>query len=68
MGWWWEAGLIAGFVELVRVGQKEKVVRVALLALSQLLGDPALDYGPDLVESGLLKLLTSRAQQVRTAV
>lgn len=56
-------GLLTGFVEVVRSGQKEKVVRTGLLALKQLLGDSSLDFGPDLVEAGLLKIVTSRAQQ-----
>ena len=57
-------GLLTGFVEVVRSGQKEKVVRTGLLALKQLLSDSSLDFGPDLVEAGLLKIVTSRAQQV----
>ena len=59
------AGAIEGIVELVRSGQKEKVVRVGLLALKQLLQDPSLGYGATLVDASLLKLVTTRSQQAR---
>ena len=58
-------GAIEGIVELVRAGQKEKVVRVGLLALKQLLQDPSLGYGATLVDASLLKLVTTRSMQAR---
>ncbi len=59
------AGAIEGIVEVVRAGQKEKVVRVGLLALKQLLQDPSLGYDTTLVDAGLLKLVTTRSLQAR---
>ena len=53
-------------MELVRSGQKEKVVRVGLLALKQLLQDPSLGYSATLVDASLLKLVTTRSLQART--
>ena len=52
-------------MELVRAGQKEKVVRVGLLALKQLLQDPSLGYGATLVDASLLKIVTMRSLQAR---
>ena len=52
-------------MEVVRAGQKEKVVRVGLLALKQLLQDPSLGYGATLVDASLLKLVTTRSLQAR---
>lgn len=59
------AGVVSGLVELARHGTKEKVVRMALLSLRSLAANPALDLGPDMVELGLLKVVQSRATQVR---
>ncbi len=56
-------GVVEGVIELVRSGQKEKVVRVGLLALKQLLQDPSLGYGATLVDASLLKLVTTRSMQ-----
>ena len=61
------AGVVEGVIELVRAGLKEKVVRVGLLALKQLLQDPSLGYGATLVDTSLLKLVTTRSMQARHA-
>ncbi len=59
------AGALEGLVQVVWAGQKEKVVRVGLLALKQLLQDPSLGYDTTLVDAGLLKLVTTRSLQAR---
>ena len=43
-----------------------QVVRVALMGLKNLLADPALDVGPEAVESGLPKVVQQRLLQVHT--
>ncbi|CAL5229877.1 g13289 [Coccomyxa viridis] len=50
-------------VNLARHAQKEKVVRVALMGLKNLLADPALDVGPEAVEAGLPKVVQQRLLQ-----
>ena len=40
------------------------MVRVALLALKNLLSTPGLDVGPDMVEAGLPKVVAQRQLQV----
>ena len=49
---WWGAGA--------------QVVRVAVLALRNLLAAPGLDLGPDMVEAGLPKVVTQRQLQARS--
>ena len=43
-----------------------QVVRIAVLALRNLLAAPGLDYGPDMVEAGLPKVVQQRQLQART--
>lgn len=43
-----------------------QVVRVALLALQNLLAAPGLELAPEMVEAGLLKVVQQRLVQVRT--
>ncbi|CAK0784291.1 hypothetical protein CVIRNUC_007495 [Coccomyxa viridis] len=50
-------------VNLARHAQKEKVVRVALLGLKNLLSDASLDIGPEAVEAGLPKVVQQRLLQ-----
>jgi hypothetical protein len=52
-------------VEVVKSAQKEKVVRVGLLSLRNLLGEPELGAASDMVEAGLTKVLATRGLQVR---
>lgn len=57
-------GLLAGLVDVVRLAQKEKLVRAALLALKNLLGEgdhPALEFA--VVEKGLPKAISTRLEQ-----
>ena len=42
-----------------------QVVRIAVLALRNLLSAPGLDYGPDMVEAGLPKVVQQRQLQAR---
>jgi hypothetical protein len=55
---------VRGLVDIVKTAQKEKVVRVGLLALRNLLagGDPIV--ASDMVDAGLSKAVASRAMQV----
>eukprot|EP00882_Tetradesmus_deserticola_P003843 GHRQ01004066.1.p1 GENE.GHRQ01004066.1~~GHRQ01004066.1.p1 ORF type:complete len:495 (+),score=256.12 GHRQ01004066.1:223-1707(+) len=57
------SGVSKGLVEVVRSAQKEKVVRVALLSLRNLLGEPELGAASDMVEAGLPKVLATRSLQ-----
>ncbi|KAK9813607.1 hypothetical protein WJX73_010348 [Symbiochloris irregularis] len=57
------ASYVPGLVEIVRSAAKEKVVRVATLALSHLLEQDNLDLGPDMVEAGLPKAVAMRKAQ-----
>lgn len=59
------SGVSKGLVEVVKSAQKEKVVRVALLSLRNLLGEPELGAASDMVEAGLPKVLATRGLQVR---
>jgi hypothetical protein len=43
-----------------------QVVRVAVLALRNLLAAPGLEYGPDMVEAGLPKVVQQRQLQARS--
>jgi hypothetical protein len=52
-------------VEVVKSAQKEKVVRVGLLSLRNLLGEHELGAASDMVEAGLPKVLATRSLQVR---
>jgi hypothetical protein len=54
-----------GLVEVVKGAQKEKVVRVALLVLRNLLEHPGGEVASDMVEAGLPKVLVVRGMQVR---
>lgn len=56
-----------GLVDAVRSAQKEKVVRVGLLVLRNLLDDGRLELASDMVDAGLPKVLATRALQVRPA-
>jgi V-type H+-transporting ATPase subunit H len=56
-----------GLVEVVKSAQKEKVVRVGLLSLRNLLGEPELGAASDMVEAGLPKVLATRGLQVSEA-
>jgi hypothetical protein len=58
-------GVSKGLVEVVKSAQKEKVVRVGLLSLRNLLGEPELGAASDMVEAGLTKVLATRGLQVR---
>ena len=42
------------------------MVRIAVLALRNLLSAPGLEYGPDMVEAGLPKVVQQRQLQART--
>lgn len=56
--------VVAGLVDVVRLAQKEKLVRAALLALKNLLGEgdhPALEFA--VVEKGLHKVVATRLEQ-----
>lgn len=52
---------------MVKTAQKEKVVRVGLLALRNLLADGDAIMASDMVDAGLAKAVASRAMQVRGA-
>ncbi|KAK9845988.1 hypothetical protein WJX81_007801 [Elliptochloris bilobata] len=58
-----QAGMLPGLVELTRTAAKEKVVRVALLALRNLLAAPGLELGPEMVDLGLPKVVQQRKLQ-----
>lgn len=56
--------VVAGLVDIVRLAQKEKLIRAALLALKNLLGEgehPALEFA--VVEKGLHKVVATRLEQ-----
>ena len=58
------AAVVSGLVDIVRLAKKEKLVRVALLTLKNLLADgshPAVEYA--VVEKGLLKSVMTRQEQ-----
>ncbi|KAK9845572.1 hypothetical protein WJX84_004458 [Apatococcus fuscideae] len=57
------AGMVAGLVETARTATKEKVLRMALLAISNLAKNPKVDVAADLVESGLPRIVATRKQQ-----
>lgn len=56
-------GIPKGLVALVRSGVKEKVVRVALLAIKNLLSDADLHMAPAVVDLGLHKFVAIRSLQ-----
>jgi hypothetical protein len=58
------AGIVKGLVEVVKTAQKEKVVRVGLLSLRNLLADGDAIMASDMVDAGLAKVVASRAMQV----
>jgi len=56
--------VVAGLVDIVRLAQKEKLVRASLLALKNLLGqgdNPALEFA--VVEKGLHKVVATRLEE-----
>ncbi|KAK9811416.1 hypothetical protein WJX72_003647 [[Myrmecia] bisecta] len=57
------AGLVPGLVELARSANKRKVVRVAVMALRNLLASHAADVAPEMVELGLQKVVAARISQ-----
>lgn len=57
-------GIVRGLVEVVRTAQKEKVVRVGLLSLRNLLADGEPILASDMVDAGLPKVVATRAMQV----
>lgn len=61
------AGVVGGLVDMVRVAQKEKLVRVALLALQNLLlvGPATIEYA--VVDKELPKAIANRLLQVGLA-
>lgn len=62
------AGVVGGLVDMVRSAAKEKLVRIALLALQNLLsvGPASLEYA--VVEKGLPKAVSNRLLQVRAGL
>lgn len=52
-------------MDVVKTAQKEKVVRVGLLALKNLLEYDDLALASDMVEAGLPKVVATRSLQVR---
>ncbi|EIE21667.1 vacuolar ATP synthase subunit H [Coccomyxa subellipsoidea C-169] len=57
------ASIVPSLVDLARHASKEKVVRVALLALQNLLAAPGLDLAPEMVEAALPKVVQQRLLQ-----
>ncbi|BDA44912.1 V-type proton ATPase subunit H [Coccomyxa sp. Obi] len=57
------AHIVPSLVDLARHASKEKVVRVALLALQNLLAAPGLELAPEMVEAGLPKVVQQRLVQ-----
>jgi V-type H+-transporting ATPase subunit H len=53
-------GIVQALVEQARTAQKEKVMRVAVLSLQNLLSQEQLQLGPDMVEAGLQKVVAQR--------
>ncbi|PNW88402.1 hypothetical protein CHLRE_01g027800v5 [Chlamydomonas reinhardtii] len=58
-----QVGIIKQLVEVCRVAQKEKVFRMALAALRNLLGYQDLGLASDMVEAGLNKVVVTRQMQ-----
>lgn len=54
-----------GLVDVLKIAQKEKVVRVNLMCLRNMLADAELGLASDMVEAGLPKVVTVRSMQVR---
>lgn len=52
-------------MEVLKSAQKEKVVRVALLSLKNLLAEKELGLAADMVDAGLPKVVATRSLQVR---
>lgn len=57
-------GIVKGLVEAVKTAQKEKVVRVGLLSLRNLLVAGDAIMASDMVDAGLAKVVASRTMQV----
>jgi len=58
--------VVKGLVDVVRSAQKEKVVRVGLLSLRNLLDQPELGLASDMVDAGLPKIIARLQLQVRS--
>jgi hypothetical protein len=59
------AGVVKGLVEVCRNAQKEKVFRVALSTLKNLITYSGLAVASDMAEAGLLKVIATKQLQVR---
>ncbi|KAL3157490.1 hypothetical protein ABBQ32_011954 [Trebouxia sp. C0010 RCD-2024] len=59
------SGVVQGLVDMARSATKEKVWRVAMLALRNLLTDDKLELGPEMVEAGLPKVVQQRKTQLK---
>ena len=55
-------------MQVARTAQKEKVFRVAILSLRNLLNHEELGLASDMVEAGLPKIVVTRQMQVRDAL
>lgn len=62
------AGIVKALVQVARTAQKEKVFRVAILSLRNLLNHEELGLASDMVEAGLPKIVITRQMQVRGAL
>ncbi len=61
------AGVVKGLVEVCKNAQKEKVFRVALSTLKNLIAYDGLAVASDMAEAGLLKVIATKQLQVRRA-
>jgi hypothetical protein len=59
------AGVVKGLVEVCKTAQKEKVFRVALSTLKNLIHFEGLGVASDMAEAGLLKVIATKQLQVR---
>lgn len=59
------SGVVQGLVDMARQATKEKVMRVAMLALRNLLTNDKLQLGPEMVEAGLPKVVQQRITQTK---
>jgi V-type H+-transporting ATPase subunit H len=58
------AGVVGALVQVARTAQKEKVFRVAILSLRNLLNHDELGLASDMVAAGLGKVVATRQMQV----
>ncbi|KAJ9521211.1 hypothetical protein QJQ45_022950 [Haematococcus lacustris] len=65
-----KAGIVRPLVEVTRVAQKEKVFRIAMSALRNLLDRPELHdtLAPEMVDAGLQKIVITKQMQVAGAM